>query len=73
MDIKTLYRYKRPDGGVTVSPEEPDVPYTVMYRLIADDGMMVTQDGRNGYSVVDTDAPDEWREVESDGAGVHDD
>lgn len=58
----TLYRYIRPDGGVTVSPVKPDVEYTVLYRLIADEGMELT-DGENQTTCTDTDAPDNWSEI----------
>ena len=57
----TLYRYIRPDGGVTVSPVKPDCEYTEMFRLIADDGMILT-DGENQTTCTDTDAPDKWSE-----------
>ena len=40
MTIKTLYKYEREGGKITVSPIMPeDKPYTEMYRLIADEGM----------------------------------
>lgn len=58
----TLYRYIRPDGGVTVSPVKPDAKYTVLYRLIADDGMELT-DGVTKTTCVDTDNPDAWTEI----------
>lgn len=60
----TLYRYTRPDGGVTVSPVKPDVEYIELYRLIADDGMELT-DGANRTFCTDTDTPDIWEEVEA--------
>ena len=66
MEIRTLYRYERSGGGVTVSPVAPEkgVPYTEMYRVIAGEGMLVTRDGVETYSVVDTDTRDGWYEVE---------
>ena len=42
MQTKTLYKYTRADGGVTVSPTKPDVEYTQMYRLIADEESEIT-------------------------------
>jgi hypothetical protein len=40
---KVLYRYKREDGGTTVSPIMPEgKEYTLGYRLIADDGKTLT-------------------------------
>lgn len=60
----TLYRYIRTDGGVTVSPVKPDAEYIVLYRLIADEGMELT-DGVTNTICVDTDTPDAWEEVEA--------
>ena len=58
----TLYRYNRPDGGVTVSPVKPDTEYTELFRLVADEGCTLT-DGTNSASCVDTDNPQAWTEV----------
>ena len=58
----TLYRYTRPDGGTTVSPIIPDVEYTELFRLVADEGMLLT-DGFNKTPCVDTDTPDIWSEI----------
>lgn len=58
----TLYRYIRADGGVTVSTSRPDLDYTELYRLIADEGMMLT-DGFANADCVDTNDPDAWSEV----------
>ena len=64
MEIKTLYKYTRPDGGTTVSTVKPDGEYTETFRLIADEGKLLTQDGENMTSCVDTDTVEGWREVE---------
>ena len=58
----TLYRYNRPEGGVTVSPVKPNGEHTELYRLIADDGCTLT-DGVNYVGCVDTDNPQAWTEV----------
>lgn len=58
----TLYRHKRPDGGMTVSPVQPEEEYTVLYRLAADEGYTLTN-GRITASCVDTDEPDKWTEI----------
>ena len=58
----TLYRFIRPDGGVTVSPVKPDGEYTELYRLVADEGMMLT-DGENFTTCTDTENPGAWSEV----------
>lgn len=60
----TLYRFIRTDGGVSVSPIKPDVEYTEMFRLVADDGVILT-DGETETSCVDTDTPEKWTEVEA--------
>lgn len=62
MQTITLYRYTRPDGGVTVSTVKPDADYTELTRLVADDGYTLT-DGMNYTSCTDTDNLDIWSEV----------
>lgn len=62
MQIISLYRYNRPDGGVTTSPVKPNCEYTELFRLVADDGMALT-DGANTVSCVDTSEPEKWQEV----------
>lgn len=61
----TLYRYIRPDGGVTISTEKPDVDYTELYRLFADEGMILT-DGSTNTFCIDTDNPNAWSEVKNE-------
>lgn len=58
----TLYRYIRPDSGVSVSTVKPDVEYTELTRLVAGEGYILT-DGVNHTSCIDTDYPDAWVEV----------
>ena len=62
MTIKPLYRYQRPDGGITVSTEKPEVEYIERYRLIADDKKLITN-GKESYSVIDVENTDGWYEV----------
>lgn len=64
MQTITLYRYTRPDGGVTVSPEQPDegTSYELRYRLIADEGHSLTN-GEVFTQCTDTATPDAWQEV----------
>ena len=64
MQTITLYRYTRSDGGVTVSPEQPDegTAYELRYRLIADEGLSLTN-GEVFTSCTDTATPDAWQEV----------
>ena len=63
MKTVTLYRYKRPDGGITDTIFKPDVDYTLRFRLIADDGYILT-DGENFITCIDTEEPEKWSEVE---------
>lgn len=64
MQTITLYRYEREGGGITVSPVKPDVEYTGLYRLVADEGKLLTQDGEQLYPCVDVESIDGWYEVD---------
>lgn len=64
MEIKPLYRYEREGGGITVSPVKPDCKYNKRYRLIADEGKVLTLDGVNFYRVIDVKSADGWQEVD---------
>ena len=66
MQIITIYRYERADGGTTVSPAKPDCEYTEMVRLVADEGKVLTQDGENFTSCIDTDTAEGWYEVDAE-------
>lgn len=62
----TLYKYNRSDGGVTITPRANEYPGAVLsesVRLVPAPGMMITQDGSNLYSMIDTTDPDGWYEV----------
>lgn len=59
----TLYKYQREDGGTTVSPTKPDCEYTTLHRLVADEGMFLTN-GEISALVIDVDSVDGWQEVE---------
>ena len=63
MEIRTLYRYEREDGKITVSPEKPNTSYEEKYRVIADEGKLVTMNGIDTYSVIDTNLQYGWYEV----------
>jgi hypothetical protein len=65
MQIINLYKYERADGGITVSPNKPDVAYTEMYRLVADEGKVLTNDGEHFTSCADVDSIDGWYEVDA--------
>lgn len=64
MEIIKLYKFIRPEGGVTVSPIKPEGEYTEMVRLVADEGKLLTKDGENLTSCVDTETSEGWYEVE---------
>ena len=64
MEKITLYKYTRADGGITVSPTKPECEYTEMYRLVADEGKMLT-DGETMTSCTDTTEVDKWQEVDA--------
>ena len=62
MQTISLYRYTRADGGMTVSTVKPDTEYTELFRLVADEGHVLT-DGSTTAPCVDTDNPDVWIEI----------
>lgn len=64
MLIKELYKTHRPDGGVDVSPIQPDGDYELLYRVIADEGKLVTDNGEDLYYCVDVESADGWYEVD---------
>ncbi len=64
MQTITLYRYTRPDGGISVSPIKPNVEYTEMVRLIADEGKALT-DGTNTTMCIDVSSAEGWTEIDA--------
>lgn len=64
MQTIILYKYKRRGGGVTVSPVKPSVKHTEMYRLVADEGKVLT-DGETVTTCVDTNDVDAWTEIDN--------
>ena len=63
MQIIKLYRYARPAGGVTVSPVKPDCEYTELFRLIADEGKLLT-DGDAVAPCADVSDAAGWTEID---------
>ena len=63
MQILTLYRFERENGGVSVSTEKTEGAYTETKRLVADDGMVLT-DGNTYTPCIDTEDTGTWTEVE---------
>lgn len=64
MEKKKLYRYTRKDGGVTVATKKPSCEYTLMYRLISDEGKKLTLDGKSLYDTIDVKSMEGWAEVD---------
>ena len=65
MQIVNLYRYEREPGKITTSPVKPDdnVDYSIIYRLIADEGMAIT-DGSSIVECVDTNFLEDWADCD---------
>jgi hypothetical protein len=63
MQIITLYKYIREDGGTTVSPIKPDCEYTEMYRIIADEGKTLVK-GDMVTTCADVESLDDWEEID---------
>lgn len=65
MRIVNLYRYEREPGKITTSPINPDevTDYTLIYRLIADEGMAIT-DGSSIVECVDTNSSEGWTDCD---------
>ena len=65
MNIKILYKFIREDGGVTTSLTRPiGLEYVEMFRIIASENKMITQDNQNFYSCIDTFSEIGWQEVD---------
>ena len=64
MQTIILYKYKRRGGGITVSPTKPSAKHTEMYRLVADEGKILT-DGETVTTCVDTNDVDAWVEIDN--------
>lgn len=63
MKIKELYGYRRKSGGITVSTDKPGCEYFVLYRLMADEGNMISKDGEIIGEVADCESVDGYVEV----------
>ena len=66
MQIVNLYRYEREPEKITTSPIKPDdgIDYTIIYRLIADEGMAIT-DGTSIVECVDTNSSEGWADCKA--------
>ena len=65
MQIKPLYKYARADGGVTITPVQPDTAYTQLYRLVAEDGSEITN-GEITTTCIDVESYDGWYDVDNE-------
>lgn len=65
MIVKELYCFEREEGKVTVSTEKPDCDYSLRFRLIADEGKVLTKDGVNFTTCIDVDSVEGWYEVDA--------
>ena len=63
MQIITLYRFQRPDGGITISPNKPETEYSETYRIVADTDKMLTKDNKTFFNVIDDDYIELYTEV----------
>lgn len=63
--MKTIKLYKITDGNkVTVTPKKPSkAGYRTLSRLVADEGKILVN-GDKRSTVIDTDTPADWTEVD---------
>ena len=66
MQTVILYRFKRADGGYSVSPNRPEGEYETRVRLIADEGKALT-DGKVVTQCTDAESADGWTEIDAPG------
>lgn len=67
MTVIDLYKYKRADGGITVTPVKPECEHEDGgKRLIADEGKLLTN-GEDIVTVRDipTEDLDKWSEIDA--------
>lgn len=64
MQYIKLYKYKRADGGITVSPKQPDVEYTEGLRIVAEKGKILTNGQEQTYCK-DVDSAEGWTEIDA--------
>jgi hypothetical protein len=64
MTTRPVYRYEREKGRVTHSLTKPNMPYTERVRIIADNHKVLTQNGNEFFTVIDTDTAYGWYEVD---------
>ena len=63
MQVIKLYKYTRKNGGVTVSPNKPEGECSEMFRLVADEGKLITN-GSTQTTCADVETVEGWYEVD---------
>lgn len=66
MQAIPIYRYTRPDGGVTVSPIKPEGSYTETVRLVADEGKVLRLPDGTTTSCIDLDKAEQAGAVQGE-------
>lgn len=69
MQIINLYKYTRAEGGITVSPNKPECEYAEMFRIVADDGKVLTNGETTTYCA-DVESTDGWTEIDAPEEGA---
>ena len=64
MQVIDLYRYVRESGGVTISPIKPDCECSEMFRLVADEGKLITN-GEIETFCIDVHDTEGWTEIDA--------
>ena len=61
-----LYRYRRSDGGTTIGPNQPEqgTEYTTLFRVIADEGKLLTDGTDFTTPCIDVDDIEGWYEID---------
>lgn len=66
MIVKEMYKYERMKGKITVSFNAPEnKEYTKIYRLIAEEGKVITKDGIDLFDCRDTDTTEGYYEIDA--------
>ena len=64
MKITKVYKYRRKSGGITISTHKPICEYEELFRLIADEGKLLTN-GEVSTPCIDVESADGWREIDA--------
>ena len=61
MNVITLYRVRRVDGGITTTPVKPEEYESTLFRIVADDGMELVK-GDIHTLCIDAESLEGWTE-----------